>query len=250
MKLYQEWAWIWSEVTPEMTYAEEAQDLMAIITESLGRPPRNILELGSGGGYLLHDLQSQYPSVSVTLVDNSPQMLALAKERNPKAETILADMSTLNLSRQFDVVLLHDAVMYLADVPQVRQVLEVMNNHLSSDGVAVVLPDCCRETFEDRILTAETHTEKASLHLTEWHWGLTDEGQVSVEFSILLQDHQALPDQIQSHHETHRMLVLSLGEWMTLFMETGWMQDFPMSPWMHGGEFFLLRPMAQLPSTS
>ena len=58
MKLYQEWAWLWSEVTPPETYRAEADDLFEIITESLGRKPKTILELGAGGGYLLHDLQT------------------------------------------------------------------------------------------------------------------------------------------------------------------------------------------------
>jgi len=245
MKLYQEWAWLWSEVTPPETYRDEADDLFEIITESIGRPPINILELGAGGGYLLHDLQTKHPEVEVLLVDSSPEMLVEAQRRNPNAKTVLGDMATIALNQQFDVVLLHDAVMYLSDRDEVQKVLEVMKRHCSSEGIVVIIPDCCRETFEERILTAQCHTERASIHLTEWHWDPNEqEDVVSVEFSVLLREN--VHQKVQSHHETHSMLVLSLGDWMSLFMENHWMQDFPSMPWMHGGELFLLRPMPSL----
>ena len=245
MKLYQEWAWLWSEVTPPETYRAEADDLFEIISESLGRKPKSILELGAGGGYLLHDLQMVHPTIEITLIDSSPEMLVEAQRRNPNAKTILGDMTTIALNKQFDVVLLHDAVMYLSDRDAVQKTLEVMKRHCSFEGVVLIIPDCCRETFEERVLTAQCHTERASIHLTEWHWDPCEEDDlVSVEFSVLLREKNG--QKVQSHHETHSMLVLSLGEWMSLFMENSWQQDFPSMPWMHGGELFLLKPMTPL----
>ena len=95
MKLYTDLAWLWSEVTPVGTYIDEAQDLMDIVTNALGHLPKKILELGAGGGYLLHDLQTLYPDVEVILVDSSAEMLAQAKQRNPKANIIQGDMRDL-----------------------------------------------------------------------------------------------------------------------------------------------------------
>ncbi len=244
MKLYQEWAWLWSAVTPPQTYVEEAQDLLSILCEALGRRPNSILELGAGGGFLLHDLQTLHPNVELTLVDTNPEMLAEASKRNPTAETVLGDMTSVELGRSFDVVLLHDAVMYLQDREAVSKVLAAMHSHCKADGVAIVVPDCCTETFEERILTAQSETERAFIHLTEWHWDADpNDDRVHVEFSVLMRQSDVNPPCVESHHETHTMLVLSLGDWMDAFMHNGWMQDFPSQPWMHGGEFFLLRPM-------
>lgn len=241
MKLYGELSWLWSEVTPVGTYTDEAQDLYGIVCEALGYMPRNILELGAGGGYLLHDLQTMYPSVDITLIDSSAQMLAEARRRNPNAKTIRADMTNLDLTERFDLVLLHDAVMYLEDKSAVSRVLAIMRTHIAEGGVAVIVPDVCKETFEERILTAEAEGPRARVHFTEWHW--TSEPQsdrVWVDFSVLIREHGQ--DAVQSHHETHRMLVLSLSDWMTLFLNNRWTQDFPNMPWIHGGELFLLRP--------
>ena len=242
MRLYGDLSWLWSEVTPPGTYAEEAQDLLEIASEALGRTPNSILELGAGGGYLLHDVQQLCPDIQVTLVDSSTEMLAEASLRNPRATTVCADMATLDLSRKFDVVLLHDAVMYLENKDAVSQVLSVMKRHVADDGLAIIVPDVCRETFEERILTAEARGDRAHVHFTEWHWeNETLEDRVSVEFSVLIKEHDQAT--VISHHETHTMLVLSLSDWMTLFVENSWMQDFPSIPWMHGGEFFLLTPL-------
>ena len=242
MRLYRDLAWLWSEVTPVGTYIDEAQDLYEIVSDALGRCPQKILELGAGGGYLLHDLQLQYPDVAITLLDSSSDMMREARRRNPNAKTICADMSTLDLNEQFDLVLLHDAVMYLEDKSAVSKVLNIMRTHTAEGGVAVIVPDVCKETFEERILTAETEGPRARVHFTEWHW--TSEPQsdrVLVDFSVLIREHGM--DAVQSHHETHHMLVLSLSDWMELFLENRWIQDFPRIPWVHGGEFFLLRPI-------
>lgn len=241
MKLYEELSWLWSEVTPVGTYIDEARDLCEIVREALGYMPRNILELGAGGGYLLHDLQSMYPSVDITLIDSSTQMIAEARRRNPNAKTICADMTNVNLTERFDVVLLHDAVMYLEDKSAVSKVLDVMRTHTVEGGVVVIVPDICKETFEERILTAEADGPKARVHVTEWHWSSEPQSdRVSVEFSVLIRLHGQ--KSVQSHHETHHMLVLSLEDWMVLFLENRFLQDFPSTPWIHGGEIFLLRP--------
>ena len=241
MRLYGDLSWLWSEVTPPGTYTNEAQDLCEIVSDALGRRPKNILELGAGGGYLLHDLQTIYPEIEVTLVDSSERMLVEARRRNANAKIIHADMTTLDLKEQFDVILLHDAVMYLEDTVMVANVLDIMRTHISKDGVAVVVPDVCKETFEERILTAEAEGDRARVHFTEWHWDSDSKSdRVAVDFSVLIREHGQ--DIVQSHHETHQMLVLSLGDWMKLFLQNGWLQDFPGIPWSHGGELFLLRP--------
>ena len=241
MKLYTDLAWLWSAVTPMSTYIDEAQDLLDIVTGALGHPPKSILELGAGGGYLLHDLQTLYPDVEVTLVDSSAEMLAQAKQRNPRANIIQDDMTDLDLSQQFDVVFLHDAVMYLPDTDSVSAVLKMMHRHVSERGVAVIVPDICKETFEERILTADSASDLVRVHITEWHWDPeVDDDRISVSFSVLYK--RSGEADVVSHCETHQMLVLSLSDWMTLFAEHGWLQDFPSLPWMHGGEFFLLRP--------
>ena len=48
MRLYNDLAWIWSEITPTETYLDEAINLGEILSDLLPVPPSSILELGSG----------------------------------------------------------------------------------------------------------------------------------------------------------------------------------------------------------
>ena len=108
-------------------------------------------------------------------------------------------------------------------------------------GIAIIVPDVCKETFEERVLTAESVSENVRVHITEWHWDpKIQDDSISVSFSVLYKRSDEAT--VNSYCETHQMIVLPLSDWMTLFAEHCWMQDFPSLPWMHGGEFFLLRP--------
>ena len=243
MRLYQDLAWLWSEMTPSETYLDEAHDLYEIAEDALQRVPASWIELGAGGGYLMEALLQQHPETDVTIVDISAAMIAESQKRNPNATHICADMTDLTLDTQYDVVLLHDAVMYLGSQDAIRQTLRQIQGLLKPDGVAIIIPDVCRESFDERVLSSEVQGARAHIHFTEWHWDPdASDDLISVEFSVLFREYPQ--SRIQSVHETHTMVVLSIETWMTMFMELALQQDFPCQPWMHGGEFFLLRSMS------
>ena len=241
MRLYEDLAWLWSEMTPSETYLEEALDLFLIASDALKRRPQSWVELGSGGGYLMEALLQQYPETDVTMVDVSSMMIAESTIRNPKATHICADMTQLRLEAVFDVVLLHDAVMYLQDRKSISEALNTIRQLLKPDGVAIIIPDVCRESFEERVLSSEVFGKRAHVHLTEWHWDPDpNDDFIQVDFSVLFREHQV--GIIRAVHEAHTMVVLSIEAWMNMFIHSDLQQDFPSQPWMHGGEFFMLRP--------
>src|SRR5687767_6410841 len=98
----------WTLFSPHPEYGEEAADLLARLGTDVARPGATLLELGSGGGSLAFHLQR----FERTLTDISPGMLAQSRKLNTRAEHIVGDMRTLRLDRQFDIVLIHDAIMY------------------------------------------------------------------------------------------------------------------------------------------
>ena len=95
-----------------MHYVEEAADVLPRIMAAPDAPPRTMLELGCGGGSMAFHLK---PHLQLTLTDRSPEMVAVSRSVNPECEHLLGDMRTLNLGREFDVVMIHDAIMYLTD---------------------------------------------------------------------------------------------------------------------------------------
>jgi len=99
----------------------------ALIHEAV--PARSqILELGAGAGRITHELIAL--GHDVVAVDNSSAMLAFVRG----AETVLADMETLNLERRFPVVVL--ASNFINDpTPQSRRAfLECCARHVLPSG--------------------------------------------------------------------------------------------------------------------
>src|SRR3989304_6513572 len=100
--------WFHLLTAPE-DYAEEAEFYRRVLTEACERPPRTLLELGSGGGNSAAHLKAHF---RMTLVDLSHEMLEVSKGLNPECEHVQGDMRTVRLGREVDVVFVHDAVMY------------------------------------------------------------------------------------------------------------------------------------------
>jgi SAM-dependent methyltransferase len=144
MRAYSDLAGWWPLFSPPSHYVEEAADLLPTMLATPDAPPRTVLELGAGGGSLAHHFAAHF---RLTLTDISPAMLANSRRVNPGCEHIVGDMRTLTLERTFDLVFIHDAIMYAVDEASVRATLATAARHCRAGGGLVVVPDHVRETF-------------------------------------------------------------------------------------------------------
>jgi SAM-dependent methyltransferase len=87
-----------------------------------------ILELGAGAGRITHELMAL--GHEVVAVDNSSAMLALVRG----AETVLADLETLNLGRRFPVVVLASNFINDPNPATRRAYLECCARHVTPGG--------------------------------------------------------------------------------------------------------------------
>lgn len=83
----------------------------------------------------------------MTLVDLSPEMLAVSRALNPECEHLASDMRTIRLGRLFDAVFIHDAIMYMTTEIDLRAAMATVYLHCRPGGVALFVPDHVRETF-------------------------------------------------------------------------------------------------------
>ncbi len=83
----------------------------------------------------------------LTLVDLSGEMLDISRRLNPTCEHFLGDMRTVRLDRQFDAVLIYDAVDYMTTEADLALALETAFIHVRPGGVAIFVPDHIKETF-------------------------------------------------------------------------------------------------------
>jgi trans-aconitate methyltransferase len=143
-RMYSDLAEWWPLLSPPSHYIEEAADLLPRIKLTPDSRPATLLELGCGGGSLAFHLKRHF---QLTLTDVAPAMLAVSQAVNPDCEHLPGDMRSLRLARQFDVVLIHDAIMYSTTAADVEAALRTAAIHCRPGGTVAVLPDYVRETF-------------------------------------------------------------------------------------------------------
>lgn len=206
-RLYRELAEWWPVLVPRATYAHECQELVGLARTLRGEPIRSWLELGSATGALASHLPRR---VQATLVDRSPEMLALSRRSNPKARHVEADLRELRLDTRFDLVLLHDTLMYMTRPADLRAAMRTIAAHLSPDGLAVVLPDVVAETFQEgHVAGGGEAPDGRAARLLEWHWRPDKRsGTYLAEMSLML---RAPGQPVRAIHESHTMGLFSRG---------------------------------------
>jgi SAM-dependent methyltransferase len=145
VRIYDELAHWWPLFSPPAHYDEEVADILPTLISAPDTPPTTLLELGCGGGSVAYHLKKH---LTLTLTDRSEGMLAVSRATNPECEHVQGDMRSLDLGRHFDVVMIHDAIAYMADEPSLRAAFDTAFRHCRAGGAVVILPDNVAETFE------------------------------------------------------------------------------------------------------
>src|SRR3954452_11634273 len=82
-------------------------------------PPKRILDLGCGGGYLTVALQDLFPGAEIVGIDRSPESIAYAEKqprRGPQTSFVLGDFQETLPSGPFDLVYVSMVLMYVRDL--------------------------------------------------------------------------------------------------------------------------------------
>jgi SAM-dependent methyltransferase len=233
-RMYDDLAGWWPLLSPPGEYIEEADDLLPRLT-GIPRSGATMLELGSGGGSLAWHLKRHF---SLTLTDLSPGMLAVSRQINPECEHLLGDMRTLRLGRQFDVVLVHDAIMYATEPAEVLATLRTAEIHCREGGIVAVLPDHVRESFAPETdHGGHDAPDGRGLRYLEWSWD-PDPGDNSytVEYAFLLRESDG---SVTVVHDRHVEGLFSRDQWHGWFREVG--MSAQSSPDPFGREIFIAR---------
>jgi SAM-dependent methyltransferase len=216
VKLYEELASWWSLISPPEDYREEAAFFRDAFLEACARTPRTLLELGSGGGHTASHLKDGF---QVTLVDRAPKMLSESRARNPECEHVEGDMRAVRIGRRFDAVLVHDAVMEVTALGDLRQVVETAFVHCEPGGAALFVPDAVAETFRASTTTGGSDGPSRGVRYLEWTWDPDPEDSTfEVEMVFLLRESGA---PVRVVHDHHVRGLFPRETWMSLLQEAG-----------------------------
>ena len=119
-------------------YAGEAWRLKAFIAEHKRSTGNTLLDIACGTGGHVPYLRDDFVYEGLDL---DPQMLAIARERNPGIDFHQGDMCDFGLGRQFDIVTcLFSSIGYARTVAKLEQAVATMARHLLPGGVLLVGP--------------------------------------------------------------------------------------------------------------
>jgi len=234
-RFYQELSEWWTLFSPASHYVEEAVDLLRRLTPLPAPGTKTMLELGSGGGSLASHLKDQF---TLTFTDLSAGMLAQSRAVNPEAEHIQGDMRTLRLNREFDYVLVHDAVCYMTTRDDLQSAIDTAAAHCRRGGTVIVLPDFVSETFEPGTdHGGEDAPDGRGFRYLEWKWDPDPRDTTYiVDYAFLLREAN---DEVRAVHDRHVEGLFPRATWLKAFDSTGLRATSDLDEW--GRDVFVAR---------
>ncbi|HVC77743.1 MAG TPA: class I SAM-dependent methyltransferase [Candidatus Micrarchaeaceae archaeon] len=215
-KLYGELAEWWPTFSTPEEYRVEATFFTRVLAKTSSPAPRTVLELGSGGGNSAFHLKSRF---AMTLVDLSPNMLAVSRALNPECEHIEADIRTVRLGQTFDAVFVHDAICHMTTEAELRAALKTAFVHCRPGGAALFAPDFVRETFFENVDQGGNDTDRGSVRFLQW---TTDpdprDTSYFVDFAILIRDRRG---RMRVEHDRHHYGLFSRADWRRWLRDVG-----------------------------
>ena len=234
MRFYQELAQWWPLFSPPVHYAEEVDDFLRRLAPL---PPgaKTLLELGSGGGSFAFHLK---PHFALTLTDISEGMLGESRVINPEAEHIAGDMRTLRLDREFDYVLVHDAVCYMTELADLRAAIGTAAVHCRRGGTVIFLPDYVTETYQPGTDEGgEDAPDGKGFRYLEWSWDPDpNDSTYIVDYAFLLRE---ATGEVRVVHDRHIEGVFPRATWLRELDAAGLEASSDRDDW--GRDVFLAR---------
>ena len=230
MRLYDEFAHWWPLFSPPQHYVEEVADILPTLlsapVDAATKRPTTLLELGCGGGSMAFHLKRH---LTLTLTDRSPGMLDVSRTVNPECEHLLGDMRTLDLARQFDLVMIHDAICYMTDEASLRGAFRTAFRHCRPGGAAVMLPDNVRETFEPKTdCGGEDAPDGRALRYLEWTYDPDPaDTTASTVFAIVFRD----AERVTSELDHHLFGLFPRASWLSWLHAEGFQATSRIDPW-------------------
>lgn len=234
-RFYQELPEWWPLFSPPVHYAEEVGDFLRRLAPLPPPGTRTLLELGSGGGSFASHLKQQF---RLTLTDLSEGMLAQSRAINPEAEHIAGDMRTIRLGREFDYVLLHDAVCYMTEPRDLQAAIDTAAIHCRRGGTVVVLPDYVTETFKPNTEEGgEDAGDGRGFRFLAWVWDPDpNDTTYIVDYAFLLREANG---EVRAVHDRHVEGLFPRATWLEAFAAAGLEAKGDLDEW--GRDVFFAR---------
>jgi SAM-dependent methyltransferase len=214
--LYSELAQWFHLLTAPQDYAEEAEFYRQVILTASDQVPRTMLELGSGGGNNASHLKTQF---KLTLVDISDHMLEISQQLNLECEHLQGDMHTVRLDRLFDVVFIHDAIVYMSTERDLQSAIETADVHCRPGGLILLAPDHVKENFKPSTSHGGHDGKKRGIRYLDWSWD--PDPSDTTYFSDMVYTMKDETGKLNVEHDRHILGIFPRQTWLDLLSTQG-----------------------------
>jgi SAM-dependent methyltransferase len=215
-RLYGDLAWLWPILSPPGDYEEESGTFADVIEREAEIPVRRLLHLTCGGGHVDRWLKERF---DITGVDQSEEMLALARSLNPEVEYVEGDVRAVRLGRLYDAVFIDDGVVYMLTEDDLGRVFETAYVHLREGGVALVYVENDPGTFEQQRTKVTTRTSGDVALITLESQYDPDPSDTTCETTFVYIIRRGGREEVEVDH--HVTGIFPLDVWRRRLRETG-----------------------------
>ncbi len=214
--LYTRHADWWPLLSAPEDYKVDAAVYARTLKAACSFRPRTLLELGSGGGNNALFMKRRF---RMTLTDLSPEMLRVSRRLNPECEHIPGDMRTLRLERTFDLVFIHDAIVYMRTRRDLERAVRTAYLHCRPGGAALFVPDYTVESFRPSTGHGGYDSGKRSMRYLQWDWDPDpSDTTYRMDFAYLFRD---AANRIRVEKESHFAGLFRIRDWHAILRQAG-----------------------------
>jgi ubiquinone/menaquinone biosynthesis C-methylase UbiE len=151
--LYRELAKYYDLIYAFKDYKKEAMQIKALVSKYMKSEGKELLDVACGTGHHLEYLKDGFSCMGV---DVSNKMLKVARKNVKGVVFKQADMTTLNLGKEFDVITcLFSSIGYVKTYKNLRNTIRHFSKHLKRGGVVLIEPWHTKSAY----LTDSPHME-------------------------------------------------------------------------------------------
>jgi SAM-dependent methyltransferase len=205
-------AHLYDAIYASRDYEGEARRVHEIVR---GRHPaaRTLLDVACGTGLHISFLKQYYLAEGLDL---DPNLLAIARSRNPDVPFEQSDMASFDLGRRFDVVTcLGAAIAATKTASGLTAALQNMSRHLNPGGLAVVQPWLAPEAFRPGMLDAR-FVDRPDLKIARMSTGTLENGVSVFDLHYLV----GTPESIEYFTEQLELGLFTRERYLSAFRDS------------------------------
>ena len=236
LRFYDRYAQYYDSIYSFKNYRKESNKLVEFIRKYKRSSGKDLLDVACGTGNHIAFLKKRY---HVQGLDISPQMLEIAREKNPEITFHQGDMTNFQLARQFDAVTcLFSAIGHVRSRQRLERAIRRMVAHLKPGGLLLVEPWITPNQWRSGRLDANFVNESA-LKLARINIS-GRKGRLSV---MNLQYLVGTPRKIEHFVERVEMMLFTGQEYLNAFRRAGLTTIFDKKGLMGRGLYLGIKPL-------